>query len=83
MKIVKVNKRTIKNKERGFDEIDKHISLTTLNNQAQEVYKLFGGVQSWVGEIGIHASLKNWRFDDHVGSIFVTKIPHPAHLPTN
>ena len=50
--------KTAKNKC-GFDEIDRHIPKT-YNYYDLKVYKLFG-VQSWVGGIGKHASLKNWK----------------------
>ena len=67
-------------KDNGFNGIGRCISLTTYYNNIKEVYKSFG-VQSWVGGIGRRTSLKNWRFDDLVGSSSLTEIPHPAHFP--
>lgn len=76
----KVKEKTAKNKC-GFDEIDKHLVTNLQFANVKKVYKLFG-VQSRVGEIGIHASLKNWRGDQpHVGSKCLTRFPHPAHFP--
>ena len=44
----------------------------------KKLYKSFGSVQSWVGGIGIHASLKNWMsYRDYVGSS-----PAPSALTT-
>lgn len=72
------NKKPIKNK--GFNGIGRCNGLTTYYNNGKDVYKSFG-MQSWVGGIGRRTSLKNWRFDDLVGSSSLTEVPHPAHFP--
>jgi len=69
-----------KQRKSGFDETNKQDSRLNYIN-ADRVYKLFG-VQSRVGGIGKHTSLKNWR-DSRLLWVrdISTKIPHPAHFP--
>ena len=71
--------KKIKNK--GFDGTSIHKSLANLcYKYDKRLYKSFGDVQSWVGGISIHAGLINRKSSDFVGSKFLTKFPHPAHL---
>ena len=71
-------KSKLKNKEKGFDGTGNLPKILFINDT--EIFKSFG-VQSRVGEIGNRTDLISQKSaQDFVGSSFLTKIPHPAHL---